>query len=211
MALIIFGINSKPQSEKKGRQINMNQPNEPKNDNDEQKIIDLESHETKYIVTVNDLTGETISYVPMRKKKKKLGVGWLAAYQHGLDYISTLPLTGEQLRVFLQMLSKLDFDNYIRVSQAELENTLGIKQQNIARAIRALLKYDVIVEGPRAGLHKTYRLNPNIGHKGSNIEQTVVEYEQLKQAQEKKQQAKQQAKLEKLQATSSSDTVSSDV
>ena len=38
---------------------------------------------------------------------------------------------------------------------------------------------------------------PNIGHKGSNIEKTIVEYEQLKQLQEKKRQAKlakQQAK-----------------
>ena len=161
----------------------MYKPDEPNTGNSDQKILDFEHHETKYIVTVDDVTGEQISFVPMRKKKKKLGVGWMAAYQNGIEYISTLPLTGEQLRVFLQMIAKLDFDNYIRVSQAELGNTLGIKQQNIARAIKALLKYDVIVEGPRAGLHKTYRLNPNIGHKGSNIEQTVVEYEQLKKLQ----------------------------
>ena len=174
---------------------------------EEKKILDLESHETKYIVTVNDLTGETISYIPMRKKKKKLGVRWMATYQHGAEILAALPLTGEQHKVLWALIAKLDFDNYIRVSQAELSDTLGIKQPNITRAIKALLKYNVIVEGPRAGLHKTYRLNPNIGHKGSNIEKTVVEYEQLKHLQEKKQ----QAKLEKLQAKSSSDTGSSDV
>ena len=195
MALIIFDINSKPQSEKKGRQINMSD-----------KITGFK-RELKFITTVDSETGEVLRHVKIRGKRKKLGVGWLATYQHGLDYISTLPLTGEQLRVFLQMLSKLDFDNYIRVSQAELENTLGIKRQHISRAIKALIANNVIVEGPRAGLNKTYRLNPNIGHKGSNIEKTVVEYEQLKQLQEKKR----QAKLAKQQAKTTSDTVTSDV
>ena len=174
---------------------------------EEKKILDLELHETKYIVTVNDLTGETISYVPMRKKKKKLGVGWLATYQHGAEILAALPLTGEQHKVLWALIAKLDFDNYIRVKQSELAKCTGIERSNIARAIKALIANDVIVEGPRAGLHKTYRLNPNIGHKGTNIEKTIVEYEQLKQLQEKKQ----QAKLAKQQAKTISDTVTSDV
>lgn len=185
----------------------MDKPQDPKNDHSEQKIIDIESHETKYILTVDDLTGETVSYFHIRKKKKKLGVGWMATYQHGAEILASLPLTGEQHKVLWALIAKLDFDNYIRVSQEELANTLGIKQQHVSRAIRALLKYDVIVEGPRAGLHKTYRFNPYIGHKGSNIEKTVVEYEQLKLLQEKKR----QAKSAKQQAKTTSDTVTSEV
>ena len=170
------------------------------------KIIGFK-RELKYITTVDAETGEVISHVKMRDKHKKLGVGWLATYQHGAAILATLPLTGEQHKVLWALIAKLDFDNYIHVSQTELAELTGIDRSNINRAIKALISNDVIVEGPRAGLHKTYRLNPNIGHKGSNIEQTVVEYEQLKQLQEKKR----QAKLAKQQAKTTSDTVTSDV
>ena len=147
------------------------------------KIIGFK-RELKYITTVDAETGEVISHVKMRDKHKKLGVGWMATYKHGAEILATLPLTGEQHKVLWALIAKLDFDNYIRVSQADLAKCTGIERTHIARAIKALITNDVIVEGPRAGLHKTYRLNPNIGHKGSNIEQTVVEYEQLKQLQE---------------------------
>ena len=62
------------------------------------------------------------------------------------------------------------------VSQKELSQELNMKQPSIARAIKALCEQHVIIEGPRAGLNKTYRFNPYIAHKGSNPKQTIADF-----------------------------------
>ena len=38
----------------------------------------------------------------------------------------------------------------------------------------------MITEGPRAGLNKTYMLNPNIGIKGKHRQQKIIDYEEAK-------------------------------
>ena len=38
---------------------------------------------------------------------------------------------------------------------------------------------DIITEGPPAGKFKTYRLNPYIAHKGTNRENTIVEFDKM--------------------------------
>ena len=90
-------------------------------------------------------------------------------------------ITGEQYRVMLKLFSILDYQNYIRVSQKELANDLKMQQSHVSRAICALMNKDIIREGPRAGMNKTYCLNPYIAHKGRGRDQTVVDFNALKQ------------------------------
>ena len=46
-------------------------------------------------------------------------------------------------------------------------NTLGIQKANVSRAIKALIENEIILEGPKIGRSKTYRLNPSYGWKGT--------------------------------------------
>ena len=128
---------------------------------------------TDYITRVDNETGETLGHFPLRRKG--LGTGWIGLYQEAADMIADWNLPNEQYRVFLKLLAKLDFDNYLRISQKQLSQELRMKQPNIARALRALENLEVIVEGPRAGLNKTYRLNPYIAHKGRERDRTIKE------------------------------------
>ena len=101
------------------------------------------------------------------QKKKKLGDGaWVAFYQKSLSWIAKQDLSGEALKVFLTLVGKLDFDNYIALSQTELSKEMGIAQPHISRAIRKLVELGILTEGPRAGLNKMYMLNPYVGIKG---------------------------------------------
>ena len=147
------------------------------------KILEMPKPKTKYLAIQDDESGEFDALIRLDKNRKG---GWFKVFQDSLNWLSEQALTGEQLRVLLKLMSRLDYDNYIRVSQKELAAELGMKDTHISRAIRKLRELDVIVEAPRMGKYKLYRLNPRMGYKGKHPEQTVIEYDELKRRKENK-------------------------
>ena len=107
---------------------------------------------------------------------------WMALFQESLKWISELDLSKNDLKVFLAMCSVMDFENYIRINQSELAKKIHTDQGNISRSIKKLLELNIITEGPRAGLNKTYMLNPNIGIKGKHRQQKIIDYAEKKRA-----------------------------
>ena len=149
----------------------------------EEKISVFPS-EKRYIMVMDEETGKIKGCFPL--KKRGLGKGWIAMYQDMLMNIAQWNLPNEQYRVFLALLSKVDFENFLTVSQKELSGELNIKQPHIARAIKKLCERNVILEGPRAGLNKTYRLNPYIAHKGKDRSATIDDFEDMATVEDKK-------------------------
>lgn len=141
-------------------------------------VLDLPKKKSRYLSVVNDETGEIEAYIKL--KPKNLGRGWVAVYQYAISMIADLNLPNEQYRVFLKLLAKLDFENYLRISQGQLSEELKMKQPSISRAIKGLENLGIIVEGPKAGMHKTYRLNPDIANKGKDREKNILEFNELK-------------------------------
>lgn len=130
---------------------------------------------------VDPETGEIISLtMPYKSIKSNLGGGWMALYQDAMDWIANAKLSYEEYRVLMKLFAKLDFENYIRITQMTIANELGMKQSNVARAIKCLLEQDILRKGPKVGNSNTYRLNPMIGHKGQAINKTKKEYDHLK-------------------------------
>ena len=142
---------------------------------DSQEKIILLPNEKRYIMVMDETTGNIKGCFPL--KHKNLGTGWVAVYQDMISTIAEWNLPNEQYRVFLKLLSKIDFENYLTINQGELSQALDIKQPHISRAIKALCKKNVIIEGPRAGLNKTYRFNPYIAHKGSARQKTIEDFD----------------------------------
>ena len=148
------------------------------------KILEMPKPKTKYLAIQDDESGEFDALIRLDKNRKG---GWFKVFQDSLNWLSEQALTGEQLRVLLKLMSRLDYDNYIRVSQKELAAELGMKDTHISRAIRKLRELDVIVEAPRMGKYKLYRLNPHIGQKGKDKSQTtVIDFDELKRRKESK-------------------------
>ena len=144
-------------------------------ENMKEKIVGLPKEETKKYFVLTDEEGNIKGYFPV--KDKNLGKDWVALYQKAISTIADMNIPHEQERVFLKLLSKVDFDNFLRISQTEIANELKMKQPSVARAIKELCKKNIIIEGPRAGLNKTYRLNPYIAHKGKNRNETIIDFE----------------------------------
>ena len=150
--------------------------------NCQEKVIPLPKE--REVITLLGEDNEVNGYIT-RTRKNRLGGHWVATFQDGLAWMAKQEaMTGEQWRVFAYLVSRLDFDNYLKVSQKDIAAELKMNPKAVSRAMRGLRELDIISVGPMAGRSKTYRLNPRIAHRGAkNYQNTLVEYDTLKKLQ----------------------------
>lgn len=122
----------------------------------------------KQIEQVDMETGEVIQgcmvWIPNRPK---LTERWFMAFQDAFEELAKdREITSEPRRVLDYMFSKLDFENYIQLIQKEITKALGMHKSQVSEAIKLLTAKQIILEGPKVGRSKCYRLNPNYGWKG---------------------------------------------
>lgn len=123
---------------------------------------------TGRITQIDESTGEVIGgfVAVIRPKQKSSFERHFTMNQAALEIIAT-ELSHEQTRVLMILLSELDYENYIQVAQVDIAAKLKMQKTNVSRAMKNLMQMDVILEGPRIGRSKTYRLNPKFGWKGT--------------------------------------------
>ncbi|MBD2786882.1 helix-turn-helix domain-containing protein, partial [Xenorhabdus sp. 3] len=100
----------------------------------------------------DEKTGEIQQYLLTPAKKKKVYTGdWVMMFQEGLTHVAKLNLKGETLRVYMILLAKLDYENWLRVRQQDIADELNIKKQAVSRAITELFEHGILVKGPKVG------------------------------------------------------------
>ena len=139
--------------------------------------------EKEYTAIIGE-NNEVMGYIN-KPRKNCLGVNWVAVYQTALEWLATENLQNQEYRVLMYLMSKLDFENYLRITQSSIANALKMKQPAVSRAMKGLLAHDIIITGPKVGTSKTYRLNPRMAYKGRNPQNTILEYDKLKKLQTK--------------------------
>ena len=122
----------------------------------------------KFIEQIDRETGEVMQgcmvYLPYRPK---ITERWFMAFQDSFEEIAKDPeMTGETFRVLTYLYSKLDFENFIQQSQKDVAEGLGMQKTHVSRAMRVLTSKQIVLEGPKVGRSKCYRLNPHYGWKG---------------------------------------------
>jgi len=122
----------------------------------------------KQIIQVDSDTGEEVQgcmvWIPYRPKMTQR---WFMAFQDSFEEIAKDPdMTGENYRVLMYLYSKLDFENFIQQSQKDIAEGLGMRKENISRAMKLLVEKQIVLEGPKIRRSKCYRLNPHYGWKG---------------------------------------------
>ena len=80
------------------------------------------------------------------------------------DHAQDLGVDG--FRVLTNLLRKLDYQNHIAVSQADMAREMNIDRARVNRAIKRLIGLGALIEGPKWGQNRTYTLNPAFGWKG---------------------------------------------
>ena len=121
------------------------------------------------LTSVDQDTGEVLDglIVYCGVKRNPYAKGWVMNSQESLEIIAKdKDLTGEAHRVLWYLLSRLDFENWIQVTQREIADELGLKKQNASRSILLLESKRIILRGPKIGRSYAFRLNPHFGWKG---------------------------------------------
>lgn len=122
------------------------------------------------------LNEQPVYLVKPNKKDHAAGLGgWYIAWQEASMNIAAdrrLNLTDH--RVLAVLNAKLDFENWIRISQSEIGEFLGVKQPNVSGSMRKLIELGIVVPGPSVKNVKTFRLNPAVSWKGT-MQQAATE------------------------------------
>ena len=137
----------------------------------------------KRLQQIDSETGEIIdgfvAYV-VPKRKNGFGQGWLAMAQNGAEILAQSNLSGNDFKVLMKLLSVLDYENLIQVSQADVARELNMHRQHVQRSIKRLIDLGIVLEGVRIGISRSCRLNPNFGWKGSAKGHREALHEHLK-------------------------------
>ena len=121
------------------------------------------------IASIDQDTGEILEGVVVYcgVKQNPYSTGWIMNSQEALELLaSDKDLTKESLRVLMFLMARLDFENWIQVTQKEISEKLGIKKPNISKAVSLLEEKGIILKGPKVGRSYAFRLNPYFGWKG---------------------------------------------
>jgi predicted transcriptional regulator len=111
-------------------------------------------------------TGELVPAITLVRRSWKGERYFMGFQEMFIGLASDKELTLEPKNVFLYLLGKLDFDNYIFVSQTQIANDLGMQRSHVSRAISLLASKGILLEGPKVNRSRTFRLNHSYGWKG---------------------------------------------
>lgn len=106
-------------------------------------------------------------HVPVKKNVAEDLGGWFIAWQEASMLLAAdkrMNLTDH--RVLLVLQAKLDFENWIKLSLADIGEPIGVAKSNVSVSMKKMLEIGVVILGPTSKNVKTYRLNPAIGWKG---------------------------------------------
>jgi len=75
-------------------------------------------------------------------------------------WLSVQNLTGEELKILLNLMGRLNYDNYVKISQIEIAGAMNLHKTRISKAINHMVRLHILLEGAKEGIVKSYRLNP---------------------------------------------------
>jgi DNA-binding transcriptional ArsR family regulator len=92
---------------------------------------------------------------------------WFMGFQQAFIKVSEdRDMNLDMTRVWLNLLGRISFENWITVPQKEMALALGMKPSNLSRAIRKLVEKGLIIKGPKMGRTSAYKLNSKYAWKG---------------------------------------------
>jgi hypothetical protein len=121
--------------------------------------------------TVDVDTGELVEGVTVfvgQRAPHSYGDRWMQMSQDALTVIARdQDLTLVDHRVFASLNARLDFENWLAVSQASVARELDLDPAQVSRSLSKLRRKRILLDGPKIGRSRTLRLNPQFGWKGS--------------------------------------------
>lgn len=110
-------------------------------------------------------TAEHLTYavVPVRTRREE----FVMVTQGALARITKQGWPDGDYVVLMALMSRLDWENFIHVDVSQLATEMGRDRTGVSRSISRLIAAGALHRGPRVGRSYCYRLDPNLGYKGS--------------------------------------------
>ncbi len=118
---------------------------------------------------VNPKTGKVYKNLTVATKAKfPKPIEYTSMFKHGFEYLANTNFTRTEISVLFKLLTRLDFENWIRVSQRTIAEELGLRSQHVTTAIKKLIELKIIEKDsdPFDKRRVIYRLNPSLGWRG---------------------------------------------
>ena len=107
-------------------------------------------------------------FTPNKRDYDKTVGGWIIMWQEAaLRLAADKRLNLTDHRVLAVLNSKLDFENWIRISNKEIGDYLGVARPNISVSMKKLMEIGMLIPGPSVKNIRTFRLDPAFGWKGT--------------------------------------------
>lgn len=87
-------------------------------------------------------------------------------------------ITAVDWRVLAIIMTGLEYENWFTITQQEMAEQIGTKQQNVARSLKKLIEKSIVIKERRSGKTNSYRLNAFYGWKGKANKDYETTYEQ---------------------------------
>jgi hypothetical protein len=84
-------------------------------------------------------------------RDKWKGGSFFMGFQTAFLELAQKPLGGEAARVLLLILGEMDYSNEVKTPQVEIARKLGIRKQNVYRAIGVLVREKILLEEKAPG------------------------------------------------------------
>ena len=109
--------------------------------------------------------------VPVKRKFPE-PIEYISMFQHGLEYIARLKLTPTENAVLWIFLSRLEYENWIRVSQKTVAERLNLSKSQVSNAVKKLIETGILdrEQDPSDEGRLLYRLNLSLGWRGDTKE-----------------------------------------
>ncbi len=118
---------------------------------------------------VNPRNGKVYKNLTVAEKAKfPKPIEYISMFRHGMKYLAKLKLTPTETAVFFSLLGRLEFENWVKVSQKTIAEELDLQRPRVTKAIKKLTELEVILRetDPSDERRTIYRLNPSLGWRG---------------------------------------------
>ena len=129
----------------------------------------MKSNSNVEIIAYDKNTGEVLDGVPVLcgLKRNPYSTGWVMNSQQALEIIAKdKEITGRIHRILWFLIARLDFENWIQISQKEICEELNMRKEDVSSGVKLLEKKRILIRGPKVGRSYSFRINPNFGWKG---------------------------------------------
>ena len=152
----------------------------------------MKSKKNVEILAYDKNTGEVLDGVPVfcGVKRNPYATGWVMNSQQALEIIAKdKEITGRIHRILWFLVARLDFENWVQISQKEVCEELSMRKEDVSSGVKLLEKKRILIRGPKVGRSYSVRMNPYFGWKGDvkNLDdyRKKQEYEYFKEKRKK--------------------------